>query len=473
MHASLCDSLDRTNIAQFCYAKTVLLKQLKALGLSLSRESMAGLLALCLEAWAAHGDELARQYAGSGAMHRLDEKVGDNKQKEYVLNAGASNALVAIQRYFSNVSFDAERQQAMDLLLGVHRPQFGQASIWDEDSRPVAVRRRSAELARSYRERSAALAAAPCAGKASADVAVAIAVAVTTGDFDSAFTEGDAVSLDVDVDVYCLSLPLLERRTRARLSSFHDDDFLLTNSLTDLAQAARGRHNTVALNRARYTPYPKRSLFTKAAGSNDEVTEHSSVLRADGEEGRFELLKSFGADGGEELVYHKYLNIGALLDCAYADYLDTRRFYEQSLMHGLCEDTSKTTLLAQQINTVDDAVSVKESEVGQEEEGREVDSTLGLDAINREWLAREDAASSISCFPSFGRRSGPRRASSVDDETAPEDGREVTSAGDLRFNLDPTRMIMDSTNQFVEDSISTLKWLTLAPFTSSTHAFDK
>ena len=39
-------------------------------------------------------------------------------EREFVLSGGAKNAIVAVQRYYSNISTDFERQQSIDLLLG-------------------------------------------------------------------------------------------------------------------------------------------------------------------------------------------------------------------------------------------------------------------------------------------------------------------------------------------------------------------
>jgi hypothetical protein len=39
-------------------------------------------------------------------------------EREFALSGGAKNALVAVQRYYSNISTDFERQQSIDLLLG-------------------------------------------------------------------------------------------------------------------------------------------------------------------------------------------------------------------------------------------------------------------------------------------------------------------------------------------------------------------
>lgn len=53
---------------------------------------------------------------GADAVHAALE--GEN-ESEFMLSGGAKNALVAVQRYYSNVSADFDRQQSIDLLLGI------------------------------------------------------------------------------------------------------------------------------------------------------------------------------------------------------------------------------------------------------------------------------------------------------------------------------------------------------------------
>jgi hypothetical protein len=126
-----------------------------ALGLQVSKQHLGALQVRCMECWSEHGDVLANQYGGSGAMHKLENKKekkvtsnahklhslsgdemdgahtahdkhsGDAKKsdkKVFSLIGGAQNALVAVQRYYSNISTDFERQQCVDLLLGVYVP---------------------------------------------------------------------------------------------------------------------------------------------------------------------------------------------------------------------------------------------------------------------------------------------------------------------------------------------------------------
>ena len=49
---------------------------------------------------------------------RSSTQQQEGGEREFVLSGGAKNALVAVQRYYSNVATDFERQQSMDLLLG-------------------------------------------------------------------------------------------------------------------------------------------------------------------------------------------------------------------------------------------------------------------------------------------------------------------------------------------------------------------
>ena len=49
---------------------------------------------------------------------RSSAQQQEGGEREFVLSGGAKNALVAVQRYYSNVATDFERQQSMDLLLG-------------------------------------------------------------------------------------------------------------------------------------------------------------------------------------------------------------------------------------------------------------------------------------------------------------------------------------------------------------------
>lgn len=171
LRTNCIDCLDRTNVAQFCYGRVALARQLSSLGLtaleySSTSSAVTEISAVLMDMYALHGDQLAHQYGGSGALHRVDERVSpsptpmeDLKDKpffsldvstsrrnsanpqnksptpaaarEYVLTGGAKNALVAINRYISNAVTDRDRQQAMDLFLGTFVPKAEQPSMWE------------------------------------------------------------------------------------------------------------------------------------------------------------------------------------------------------------------------------------------------------------------------------------------------------------------------------------------------------
>eukprot|EP01041_Mallomonas_annulata_P005167 gene5167-10329_t len=144
LRTNCVDCLDRTNVAQFCYSSVALVSQLKALGIQLTSTSILELQHVLMEMWAAHGDAIAMQYGGSGAMHKMDNNATamgtSNVENEFILTGGAKNVLVAAQRYYSNVLVDFERQQAIDVLLGIFEPRVGSRHVWELQNVPKDVR---------------------------------------------------------------------------------------------------------------------------------------------------------------------------------------------------------------------------------------------------------------------------------------------------------------------------------------------
>jgi len=69
------------------------------------------------------------------ALSQVDE-LGEGEedgQRELILTGGAKNALVAVQRYYSNNVTDYERQSAMDLFLGIFIPKRGdKPGAWEQ-----------------------------------------------------------------------------------------------------------------------------------------------------------------------------------------------------------------------------------------------------------------------------------------------------------------------------------------------------
>ena len=134
------DCLDRTNVSQFCYARECLPMQLKAIGIDLTESSLQNLIHGFIELWSENGDYMAKQYAGSGAMHKLTSNSNSNNnnnnnnnneeeeeafERSIILASGVGNKLEAVKRYYSNISTDFDRQHSIDLLLGIMEPIAG------------------------------------------------------------------------------------------------------------------------------------------------------------------------------------------------------------------------------------------------------------------------------------------------------------------------------------------------------------
>jgi hypothetical protein len=55
MRTNCMDCLDRTNVAQFCFARVAIPRQVLALGVALSSQGIAAVISSCMEVWAEHG----------------------------------------------------------------------------------------------------------------------------------------------------------------------------------------------------------------------------------------------------------------------------------------------------------------------------------------------------------------------------------------------------------------------------------
>ena len=243
LRTNCIDCLDRTNIAQFVHAKQSILHQCRALGVCLTHSGLNHVLQMTTDLWTRHGNDLAVQYGGSGAMHSLafvsesgeggsdassvslakglqhslsstslammreaarakgkdlrkflrgagrhldkeeeedrdkdKDKDKDKEEKEeeeeldgsdakkeergdgkehaeevdvpsgakpeqesgprFKLTGGIKNGLVAVNRYYANVTSDYDKQQAMDLILGMFVPSKDRPAIWEFDLQP-------------------------------------------------------------------------------------------------------------------------------------------------------------------------------------------------------------------------------------------------------------------------------------------------------------------------------------------------
>eukprot|EP00094_Tigriopus_californicus_P011616 TCALIF_11221-PA protein Name:"Similar to Fig4 Polyphosphoinositide phosphatase (Mus musculus)" AED:0.27 eAED:0.27 QI:0/0/0/0.63/0.9/0.72/11/0/1202 len=86
-----------------------------------------------------HGDTLALQYGGSQLIHRqVQTKLMavegiKSYRKESKWTSKATDIAQTLRRYYSNTLSDAEKQNAINLFLGVFVPKEGQVAIWDKE----------------------------------------------------------------------------------------------------------------------------------------------------------------------------------------------------------------------------------------------------------------------------------------------------------------------------------------------------
>lgn len=112
------DSLDRTNTAQFVLGKVALAFQLQALGVliepHLNYETDA--IRLLEQLYEDHGDTIALQYGGSQLVHRVK-----TYRKVAPITSHSSEIMQTLSRYYSNTFSDAEKQNVINLFLGVRK----------------------------------------------------------------------------------------------------------------------------------------------------------------------------------------------------------------------------------------------------------------------------------------------------------------------------------------------------------------
>ncbi|XP_047530610.1 polyphosphoinositide phosphatase [Vanessa atalanta] len=122
------DCLDRTNTAQFAIGKCVLAHQLYALGLIEEPviEFDSDCVRLLEGLYEDHGDTLALQYGGSQLVHRIK-----TYRKTAPWSSHGNDIMQTLSRYYSNTFSDAEKQNTMNLFLGLFVPDPNQPAIWE------------------------------------------------------------------------------------------------------------------------------------------------------------------------------------------------------------------------------------------------------------------------------------------------------------------------------------------------------
>ena len=134
------DTLDRTNVVQGMLARHALEALLKERELLSDGESLAVAFPHIEKAfriiWADHGDEISRQYAGTGAMKSAFTRTG-KRDFAGLIDDGTKS----LTRYFLNNFRDGEKQDAIDLVtIGTQsNRQFRRSLSQGSPAMPVAV----------------------------------------------------------------------------------------------------------------------------------------------------------------------------------------------------------------------------------------------------------------------------------------------------------------------------------------------
>ncbi|GLU22510.1 hypothetical protein SLE2022_385810 [Rubroshorea leprosula] len=163
LRTNCIDCLDRTNVAQFAYGFMALGHQLHALGFTKSSniELNNPLAEDLMRIYETMGDTLAIQYGGSAAHN----KIFSQRRGQCKAATQSQEFFRTLQRYFSNAYTDAEKQNAINVFLGLF--QQGKPAPWEFDSdHHHNVRTHGSnslsENARSYFKRSLSDSQIPC-----------------------------------------------------------------------------------------------------------------------------------------------------------------------------------------------------------------------------------------------------------------------------------------------------------------------
>ncbi|KAL2125495.1 hypothetical protein VTJ04DRAFT_1860 [Mycothermus thermophilus] len=134
------DCLDRTNVVQSMLGRWTLDRMLTDLGLLARGARFAdedpAFEELFRNLWADNADEVARGYAGTGAMKTDLTRLGKRTK-----GGALQDVRVSVTRYWRNNFLDGPRQDAFDLFLGAYQPPAGGigAGYLFADRRPVWI----------------------------------------------------------------------------------------------------------------------------------------------------------------------------------------------------------------------------------------------------------------------------------------------------------------------------------------------
>nr|XP_002125633.1 polyphosphoinositide phosphatase [Ciona intestinalis] len=129
LRTNCVDCLDRTNSAQFVAGNCALAYQLYSLGVldEPAIEIKTDVTRLYEEMFETHGDIIALQYGGSQLVHTIN-----SYRRTVAPWASHSRDIVTtLSRYYTNTFSDADKQSAINLFLGVFRPQTSESPMWE------------------------------------------------------------------------------------------------------------------------------------------------------------------------------------------------------------------------------------------------------------------------------------------------------------------------------------------------------
>lgn len=120
--------------SQFVIAKACAIKTLLALNIEGADRTPLSqkITSILQDLFKSHGDRIAQQYGGSGAMHKEALRGDDTEEegtKKREKGSKLSNALTAVRRYYSNNYSDHDKQLSYDLLLSGGDSSFMPDSI--------------------------------------------------------------------------------------------------------------------------------------------------------------------------------------------------------------------------------------------------------------------------------------------------------------------------------------------------------
>lgn len=141
MRCNCIDSLDRTNVAQFCVGKCALGYQLFALDIidDTQTESASEIVNILLDMYERMGDCLALQYGGSQMHRQMKKDRGKSVTMAPVLYRQKASGgkpkeiLVSLMRHIQNSFQDTGKQEAINLFLGFFIPDRSQVMDVEEE----------------------------------------------------------------------------------------------------------------------------------------------------------------------------------------------------------------------------------------------------------------------------------------------------------------------------------------------------